>query len=136
MPGNSTLASVVIGLLGALVLGGLLWIQTSRLDSTKDKLAEADKQIAIATLNIDTLKKDYSATLILNETLQKESANIRSELNKKNRELQYYIGRIDELAKKDPALVQTRANDMFIELMQSVSKTTSGSTTQSDNPAK
>lgn len=136
MPGNSTLASVVIGLLGALVLGGLLWIQTSRLDSTKDKLAEADKQIAIATLNIDTLKKDYSATLILNETLQKESANIRSELNKKNRELQYYIGRIDELAKKDPVLVQTRANDMFIELMQSVSKTTSGSTTQSDNPTK
>lgn len=136
MPGNSTLASVVIGLLGALVLGGLLWIQTSRLDSTKDKLAEADKQIAIATLNIDTLKKDYSATLILNETLQKESANIRSELNKKNRELQYYIGRIDELAKKDPVLVQTRANDMFIELMQSVSKTTSGSPTQSDNPAK
>lgn len=118
------------------LLGFLLWIQTNRLETTQQELAAANLAKATAELTIKNLQDDYSATLQLNSKLQSDSTKIRSELTQRNKELQYYIGRLDEQAKRDPASVESNTNNVLVELMQSVSTTTGGNTTKPDNNSK
>lgn len=115
------------------LLGFLLWIQTTRIETVKEELARANIAKVTAELTAENLRADFNATAELNTKLQKESGTIRAELAAKNNKLQYYMGRVDELAKKDPALAETSTNNVLSELMQSVATATGGPSTSEPN---
>lgn len=115
------------------LLGFLLWVQTSRIETVKEELARANIAKVTAELTAENLRADFNATAELNTKLQKESGTIRAELAAKNNKLQYYMGRVDELAKKDPALAETSTNNVLSELMQSVATATGGPSTSEPN---